>query len=131
MQGFRHEGGSLLLLSPSIKTLTLLALFSFLNFSLVCAAVIKVPEDYSLIQAAIDGSSDGDEIIVSPGTYYEGINFNGKNIILRSTDPTNSSVVAITIIDGRSTDSVVIFFGTETRDCILSGFTITNGSCYY
>jgi len=89
--------------------------------------VITVPGDYATIQAAIDTCTDGDEIIVSPGTYYENINFNGKNIILRSTDPTSPTVVANTIIDGRSTDSVVKFLGTESPSCVLTGFTITNG----
>lgn len=62
-----------------------------------------------------------------PGTYKENISFKGKNIILRSTDPTSPTVVASTIIDGNKAGSVVIFFGSELTTCVLSGFTITNG----
>jgi hypothetical protein len=90
-------------------------------------AVIHVPADQATIQGAIDAASDADEIIVSPGTYVENINFNGKNIVLRSTDPTSPTVVANTIIDGNWDDTVVSFSGTETQTCVLSGFTITHG----
>jgi hypothetical protein len=105
-----------------------LLLFLFSTFPLKSqSAVITVPGDCATIQGAIDAAVHGNEIIVSPGTYYENIHFDGKNIILRSTDPTNSDVVASTIIDGRSSDTVVTLSGTELTTCVLSGFTITNG----
>jgi len=105
----------------------LLSLWIFLLPILSCATIINVPADYPLIQEAINAASDGDEIIVSPGTYYELINFWGKNLILRSNDPTSPSVVASTIIDGFYYDAVITFEGTEPETCLLAGFTITNG----
>ncbi|MHC4110479.1 MAG: choice-of-anchor Q domain-containing protein [Planctomycetota bacterium] len=73
------------------------------------------------IQARIDDPNvlDGDTIIVYPGTYVENINFMGKNITLRSAEPTSSDIVKSTTIDG-----VVCFRGTEDPACMLSGFNI-------
>jgi len=51
----------------------------------------------------------------------------GKNITLRSRDPSDPAVVAKTIIDGGGSGSVVTFVGTETEACLLAGFTIRNG----
>ena len=45
------------------------------------------------IQDAIDIASNGDEIIVFAGTYNEAIDFLGKAITVRSTDPTDRAVV--------------------------------------
>jgi len=97
------------------------------------AAVIYVPADHSTIQGAIDSASSGDVIIVSPGRYPEHVNFTGKSVTLRSTDPADPHVVENTIIDGDTDNdgvgdgTAVGFAGTEGEACVLSGFTITNG----
>jgi len=83
--------------------------------------------DFVVIQDAIDAALDGDVIVVLPGTYYENIRFDGKNMTLRSLAPEDEEIVATTVIDGGQNDSVVTFLGTEGEDCLLSGFTIING----
>ena len=82
---------------------------------------------YEAIQSALWESTDGDEILVFPGVYKENIRFLGRNVVLRSTVPTEADVVASTVIDGMGKGPVVAFVGTESEMCVLSGFTITNG----
>ena len=99
-----------------IKKLTILLLLS-LSYS----STLLVPDEYSTIQSAIDASSNGDSVLVSAGTYYENINFNGKNIALIGEDRET------TIIDGGQNGSVVVIENIEINTAILSKFTITNG----
>jgi hypothetical protein len=91
------------------------------------AATRLVPDEYATIQAAIDACVDGDVVIVAEGIYFENINFKGRNIILRGTDPNNPNVVAATIIDGGQNGSVATFSSGEDANCVLNGFTLTNG----
>ncbi len=82
---------------------------------------------YSHIQLAIDEASTNDELVVQEGICYETIDFGGKNLILRSTNPDDPDVVANTIIDGVGLASVVTFEGSEPSSCKLTGFTIRDG----
>jgi|GEM_PF-921742 len=94
------------------------------------ATVKRVPSEYSTIQAAIDAAVSGDTVLVSPGTYVENINFKGKNITVGSLFLTTgiSSYIDSTIIDGNANGNPVVqFHSGETRDAILTGFTIQNG----
>jgi len=98
------------------------------------AQVITVDDDgtadYTTIQAAIDASGNGDIVVVCPGTYTGtdnyNINFGGRAITVRSTDPKDPAVVAATVIDcgylGRGFD----FNNSEGPDSIINGFTIVN-----
>ncbi|VAX18982.1 5'-Nucleotidase domain protein [hydrothermal vent metagenome] len=109
------------------RLLTLLVLlFVFQN---LYAGTIKIPNDQPTIQVGIVSSSNGDTILVSPGTYYENINFNGKNIVLGSLFLTtrDTSYISQTVIDGNQQGCVVVFESGEDSTTVLSGFTITNG----
>lgn len=99
------------------------------------AAVHHVPADFPTIQSAINGSSNGDTVIVAAGVYYENLNFKGKNIVLTSNFYLNSDTTYInqTIINGSQssqadTGSCVIFSSGEDSLCVLMGFTITGGT---
>jgi hypothetical protein len=88
------------------------------------ATIIHVPADQPTIQAGINAASNGDTVLVSPGTYYEQINFGGKAIVVRS-----QSGNKVTIIDGIGLVGPVVTFGSgETTSSVLQGFTIQNGS---
>ncbi len=84
-----------------------------------------VPDDFSTIQAGIDGSSNGDTVIVRDGTYFENINFNGKAITLKSENGP-----ATTIIDGNQAGNVVRIESGEGSDSVFEGFTVTNGNAF-
>ena len=86
------------------------------------AGIINVGPGDS-IQAAINGASDGDEVIVAPGTYFEAIDFIGKQITVRSADGPDA-----TTIDGTGNFHVVQCVSGEGSDTILDGFTITGGN---
>jgi hypothetical protein len=83
------------------------------------------------IQAAINASINGDEILVAPGKYQEPINFLGKAITVQSlySISNDRTCIANTLIDGGRTSRVVVFNHHETGASMLRGFTITNGWC--
>ncbi|MBT8484083.1 MAG: hypothetical protein HKO59_02510 [Phycisphaerales bacterium] len=86
------------------------------------AADILVPADHATIQAAIDAANDGDVVVVSPGTYPEMIDFDGKPITVRSTGG-----ALVTTINAKGAGSVVTCDDAETDDTVLDGFTLTGG----
>ncbi len=49
-----------------------------------------VRDPYCSIQTAIVNAVDTDEVVVAEGEYFENINFNGKAITVRSTDPNDA-----------------------------------------
>ena len=100
----------------------------FVNFENSASHLIEnitTGQRYAFIRHAIEDARNGHEIVVSPGVYQENINFKGKNLTLRSTDPNDSVVVSETVITADG--DVVSFSGGEDANCVLAGFTITGG----
>jgi parallel beta-helix repeat protein len=81
--------------------------------------------EYEIIQHAIDAALDGETIIVCPGTYMENIEFDSRNLTLRSSDPLDPAIVNSTIIDGKDNASVVRLVNDTST---IIGFTIQNGN---
>ncbi|MBN1345169.1 MAG: hypothetical protein JXQ73_20915 [Phycisphaerae bacterium] len=94
-------------------------------------SIIVVPS----IQAAIDASAPGDEVILVPGTFVgagnRDLDFHGKAITVRGTDPLSPSVVEATVIDCGGTAEAphrgFYFHSGETRDSVVAGLTVKNG----
>ena len=77
---------------------------------------------FSTIQHAINSANDGDSIFVRSGTYYENINFYGKEVkVFGLSGPEE------TIIDGQAMNSAVVAFRDfDYSDAGIYGFTIQN-----
>ncbi|HIJ72129.1 MAG TPA: cadherin-like domain-containing protein, partial [Planctomycetes bacterium] len=84
---------------------------------------------YGEIQRAIDEADDGDEIVVYEGYFFGEILFpdDGRDIILRSSDPYNPEVVANTIITDSNSLRAEKDVVTITGNSVIEGFTITGG----
>lgn len=104
----------------------LFAFFSVFGCALsgvaVAGTVIHVPADQATIQAGINAASNGDTVLVAPGTYKENINFNGKAITVES-----SNGAKVTIIDANKLGPAATFISGELTNSVLKGFTLTNG----
>ena len=87
------------------------------------ANVLNVPGSYPTIQAAIDASSNGDTVLVAPGTYFENVSFKGKLITVQSAQGPS-----VTIVDGGGVAPVVNFSNAETTAAVLQGFTLQHGN---
>ncbi len=105
-----------------------LACYAYLPVS---ATIINIPGDHPTIQDGINASTDGDTVLVQPGTYVENINFQGHNIVLGSLFLTtgDTDYISSTIINsnGYGYGSVVSFFNGEDNSAVITGFTIQNG----
>ena len=55
--------------------------------------VIHVPSQAPSIQAAIDASTNGDIIMIAPGTYYENAYLADKSVVIRSSDGPESTII--------------------------------------
>jgi len=93
-------------------------------------SIIRVTEDFISIQSAIESASDGDIILVDPGTYLGQINFLDKNITLASLiySGYDQNDLEKTILDGDGQGPIVTFNDGQDQSAILLGFIIENGS---
>ncbi len=90
---------------------------------------------YTTIQPAITAAAGGDVIVISPGTYVgsgnRDIDFLGKAITVRSTDPNDPNVISATVINCEGTESAphrgFTFHSGEGSNAVVEGLTITGG----
>lgn len=91
---------------------------------------------YATIQEAVDYAANGDELVLSPGTYTgdgnRDVDILGTSLTLRSVDPDNPFTVASTVIDcegdGFNRHRAFRLESTVPFCVTLAGLTIRNGS---
>ena len=82
----------------------------------------SIDHPFATIQHAINSANDGDFIVVNHGTYYENINFYGKQVKVYSAHGPEQ-----TIIDGQGLNTAVVAFrDIDYQDAGIYGFTIQN-----
>ncbi|MDO9577623.1 MAG: FlgD immunoglobulin-like domain containing protein [Candidatus Cloacimonadales bacterium] len=108
-------------------------LFVFVSvFSLLTSITWHIKQDgtgdFTTIQEGINASVDTDTVLVYPGTYYENIIYNGKNITVASLELTTGdpSYIPLTVINGQQQGSCVRVWDQEST-AKIQGFTLTNG----
>lgn len=97
--------------------------------------MLRVPEEYSTIQTAIDSAESNDTILVSEGTYHENIRYNGKGIVITSRylithdwETVRNTVIDGSIAPDKNKASTVTLLNGEDSTAVLEGFTITGGT---
>ena len=83
---------------------------------------IRIPADQPTIQAGINAAATGDTVLVAPGTYFENLVIDAKQITLIS-----ETGAAKTILDGASKGSVIIIQNTRSLATTVNGFTLQAG----
>lgn len=107
----------------------LLAAAPFATSAVTIVVDVSDAGDHTTIQAGIDAASEGDTVLVYPGTYTgEGnrdIEFGTKNLVLRGRDGAGA-----TLIDNQGVGDYRLFiFRSSGQDttCVIDGFTIAGG----
>ncbi len=93
------------------------------------ATVLRVPSQYSTIQAGIDAAVYNDTVLIANGTYTgngnKNLDFGGRWIVVMSENGPDSCV-----IDCQNEGRGFIFTSGENRFSVLHGITICNGRAY-
>lgn len=91
-------------------------LFIVVALNVAAASTIYVPDDYALIQDAVDAASSDDTIIVREGTYEENIEVY-KRLTIRSENGPDS-----TVVQAEYTDLPIFVVAADYVN--ISGFTV-------
>ncbi|MDP6999859.1 MAG: right-handed parallel beta-helix repeat-containing protein, partial [Candidatus Poribacteria bacterium] len=111
---------------PNKQLLSIVILVTGFNInSLAANKILKVPNDYLTIQAAIDKAKDGDTVLVEDGVYFgvgnHNISFKGKAITVKSEHGSENTTLLLQSQGGFE-------FNREDQNSVLDGFTLQKGN---
>jgi hypothetical protein len=93
------------------------------------AGLLQVPQQFALLQAALDSCASGDTILVAPGEYHGNFVVPDKTITLGSQTLLTGDTLFIpqTILDGDSLGTVLTVRTGSTHRFVMDGFILRNG----
>jgi len=93
------------------------------------AVLLQVPQQFALLQAALDSCASGDTILVAPGEYHGNFVVPDKTITLGSQTLLTGDTLFIpqTILDGDSLGTVLTVRTGSTHRFVMDGFFLRNG----
>jgi len=134
--GERRDQGAGRALRPAFAALAAAAVLTFaLSAPAPPAAAVVIVDhagggDYDNIQAGVDAASEGDTVLVYPGTYDgpgdHDIEFGAKNVVLRSRDGAVATIIHNAY--GAGHRLLRFFDGGQDTTCVVDGFTLKHGS---
>ena len=94
---------------------------SAIDVKAFASTTLTVPGQYPTIQAALNAASSGDTVSVSPGTYIENLDFQGKAVNLVSTAGASQTTIA-------APGGTAVTIGPAGS---IVGFTISGGTATF
>lgn len=93
------------------------------------AGLLQVPQQFALLQAALDSCASGDTILVAPGEYHGNFVVPDKTITLGSLTLLTGDTLFVpqTILDGDSLGTVLTVRTGSTHRFVMDGFFLRNG----
>jgi hypothetical protein len=115
------------------RTIVLTAALALLSAGVARPTTVRVPDDFSTVQAGVAGSSSGDTLLVAEGTYYGEVYVNKELTILGCSDATftERDLWAHPSVLDATGDSCGFTFGHSGGDipiCLLDGFEVINAA---
>ena len=82
--------------------------------------IIKVPEDYPTVQAAVNAAATGDTILIAPGVYYESVIINNKALTILGEKGSGTE------FHGGGSGTAITITGSGASGTNVAQVTITN-----
>jgi serine protease len=97
------------------------AILSVINAKAFASTTLTVPGEFPTIQAALNAALPGNTVSVSPGTFPENLNFQGKAVSLVSTGGASQTTIA-------APGGTAVTIGPAGS---IAGFTISGGTATF